>query len=286
MHDVCVVGSANLDLVTSTARRPAPRETVLGTGFAEHPGGKGLNQAVAAARAGAAVAFHGAIGADAAGDTLRAVLAAEDIDVSAGRVADAPSGRALIVVDEDGENSIIVVPGANASVRIADVAPARVVLVQLEIPLPTVSAALRAGHRVGATTILNPAPAAVLPDELWPLVDVVVANDAEADALGGVDALGERVSRVVVTRGADGVEVLTPGERWHQRAFPVSVVDTTGAGDAFCGVLAARLAAGADLRAAVRAGAAAGALAATRPGAVPALPHLESVRALLAAADQ
>jgi len=283
VFDVCVVGSANLDLVAVTDRRPQPGETVLGRSFAEHPGGKGLNQAVAAARAGASVAFAGAVGRDAAGDQLRAVLIDEGIDTTALADVDAPSGRAVIVVDGHGENAIVVVAGANAAVTVdVGLPPARVVLVQLEIPLPTVAAALRAGRRAGSRTVLNPAPAAALADVLLADVDVVVANAHEAAALGGIDRLLARgPSAVVVTRGPAGATVATAAERWEQPAFPVAAVDTTGAGDACCGVLAAHLAAGADLRTAVRAGAAAGALAVTVPGAVPSLPRADAIAACL-----
>lgn len=283
MFDVCVVGSANLDLVATTARRPAPGETVLGRSYAEHPGGKGLNQAVAAARAGASVAFHGAIGDDAAGVALRAVLEDEAIDTAALTVAAAASGRAVITVDDDAENSIIVVAGANAAVSVPRLAPARVLLVQLEIPVAAVLSALELGHAAGTTTVLNPAPATQLPTELWRAVDIVVANGDEAARLGGADALLERgVATVVVTRGADGVDVIGPGERWHQPAWRVVPVDTTGAGDAFCGVMAARLSVGEDIRSAVRAGAAAGALATTQGGAVPSLPRWRAIAGCLA----
>jgi ribokinase len=287
MLDVCVVGSANLDLVASTPRRPAAGETVHGTAFAEHPGGKGLNQAVAAARAGATVAFVGAVGRDAAGDTLRAVLAAEHIDTSGLARGDRPSGRAVIVVDAEGENSIVVVAGANAEVVVDALPAARVLLVQLEIPLAVVTSAVVRAKATGATTVVNAAPAAALAPDLLAAVDVVVANDAEAERLGGVDALlGAGVTTAIVTRGAAGVVVAQPGARWHQPAFRVRAVDTTGAGDAFCGVLAAGLAAGRDLHAAVRAAAAAGALAAAAPGAVPSLPGAGAIAALLADPEQ
>jgi ribokinase len=283
MLDVCVVGSANLDLVASTPRRPAAGETVLGTAFAEHPGGKGLNQAVAAARAGASVAFVGAVGRDAAGETLRAVLTAEHIDTGSLALSDQPSGRALIIIDAEGENSIVVVPGANERAAADALPTARVVLVQLEIPLAVVTAALDRARAAGATTVLNAAPAAALPRDLLAAVDVVVANEAEAQALGGVDALlAAGVTTAIVTRGAEGAAVVRAGARWHQPAFPVRAVDTTAAGDAFCGVLAAGLASGRDLAAAVRAAAAAGALAAAAPGAVPSLPGADAIAALLA----
>jgi ribokinase len=281
--DVVVVGSANLDVVATTARLPVPGETVLGGSYAEHPGGKGLNQAVAAARAGAAVAFVGAVGADDAGRTLLGVLDAEVIDRSAVLVSSTrPTGRAVIVVDDGGENTIVVVPGANAEVVDADVGQARVLLVQLEIPLTTVAAALRRARLSGAMTILNPAPAVALDRESLGLVDVIVPNEHEAASLGGVEGLlAGGVGAVVTTRGSDGVEVATVHGRARVPAFDVASVDATGAGDAFCGVLAARLAAGDSLDAAVRVAAAAGALATTVAGAVPSMPEIAAIERLI-----
>ncbi|MDJ0768725.1 MAG: ribokinase [Ilumatobacter sp.] len=280
--DVCVVGSANLDLVATAPRLPSAGETVLGTAYAEHAGGKGLNQAVAAARSGARTAFVGALGRDAAGAELRSVLDDAGIDLDAVADVDAPTGRALITVNEQGENSIVVVPGANAHVS-ADAAlpPSAVVLVQLEVPVHTVRAALGEARRRGATTVLNPAPAAPLDRELLSFVDVLVPNEHEVGLVGGTSALLDVCPVVVVTRGSEGVDVVTTSGTRHVDAFDVSVVDTTGAGDAFCGSLAARLAAGDELLDAVRWGAAAGALATTVRGAVPAQPSEATIRQLL-----
>jgi ribokinase len=280
--DVCVVGSANLDLVAATPRLPAPGETVLGTTYAEHPGGKGLNQAVAAARAGAGVAFVGAVGTDAAGDLLVGVLDDEGIDTSRVLRVAGPTGRALIGVSAGGENSIIVVPGANAALTDVDVPAAAVVLAQLEVPLPTVIAALRGARRNGAMTVLNPAPAAPLDAELLGHCDLVVPNEHEATLLGGPAVLLDHGSAtVIVTRGAEGVDVHTAAGVERAGAFAVDTVDTTAAGDAFCGALCARLAAGDDLSVAVRYAMAAGALATTVAGAVPSLPRGEQIEALL-----
>lgn len=280
--DVCIVGSANLDLVAGARRIPAPGETVLGTSYAEHPGGKGLNQAVAAARSGARVAFVAAVGDDAAGERLRGVLASDGIDATGVRTVDAPTGRALIVVDERGENSIVVVPGANASVLPPfDLPASAVVLCQLEVPIESVVAAFRAGRAAGARTILNPAPAAELPPELLSVCDVIVPNEHEVELLGGVAALlGAGCGAVVVTRGGAGVDVHVGSTMFHVPPFAVTPVDTTGAGDAFCGSLAARLAAGAPLADAARWAAAAGALATTAHGAVPAQPHAAAIERL------
>ena len=282
--DVCVVGSANLDLVATTPRIPGPGETVLGTGYAEHAGGKGLNQAVAAARSGAEVAFVGCLGDDDAGRRMsRRAAPASGISDAAVGVSSSPTGRALIVVDSNGENSIVVVPGANHDVSLPDPLPdAGVVLCQLEVPLDQVAHALAAGKRGGATTILNPAPATPLPAELLATCDIVVPNEHEVELLGGVAALLAAGCRaVVVTRGGKGVDVHTSDGVVHCPPFQVEVVDTTGAGDAFCGSLAARLAAGDELHDAVRWAAAAGALATTIVGAVPAQPTADRIRELL-----
>lgn len=281
--DVCVVGSANLDLVAGSARIPGPGETVLGHSYAEHPGGKGLNQAVAAARSGAAVAFVAAVGDDTAGARLRGVLADDGIDATHVTTVDAPTGRALIVVDDHAENAIVVVPGANAAVVPPfDTPPASVVLCQLEVPVAAVLHAFAEARGGGARTVLNPAPAATLPAELMANCDVVVPNEHEVELLGGVDALlAAGVGTVVVTRGAAGVDVHTAAGRFHVPPFAVTPVDSTGAGDAFCGSLAARLAAGDSIEGAVRWAAAAGALATTVHGAVPAQPTRDRIEALL-----
>ena len=290
--DVVVLGSANLDLVATAPRLPAPGETVLGTSYAEHAGGKGLNQAVAAARSGATVAMIAALGDDDAGRTLRRVMVDAGIDVRRVVVVDArATGRAVITVDSAGENSIVVIPGANGDVVGPEVPPARIVLAQLEIPIGAVIAGFAAGRAVGARTILNPAPAPPdgIPDELLSLCDLVVPNEHELDLIGGVDRLLDAgVGAVVVTRGAAGVSVnesptgtASTAESWSVAAYPVTPVDTTGAGDAFCGALAARLAAGDDLASAVRFAAAAGALATTVQGAVPSLASRMAIQCLV-----
>ena len=282
--DVCVIGSANLDVVARCQRHPMPGETLLGTSLAEHAGGKGLNQAVAAARSGARTTMIGAVGNDEPGVRLRAVLDDNGIDSSYVAVSNDITGRAIIVVDDQGENTIVVVPGANGAVRLPQALPrCRVVVAQLEVPLATVTAGFAAARAAGAMTVLNPAPAADLTAELLGLADVVVPNEHELELLGGADRLIELgVRALVVTRGAQGVDLITPEGRQHVAPFRVSVVDTTGAGDAFCGSMCARLAAGDDLATAVRWGAAAGALATTVAGAVPAQPTASAIEALLA----
>lgn len=284
--DVCVLGSANLDLVATVERLPGPGETVSGEGYAEYPGGKGLNQAVAAARCGASTAFVGAVGRDAAADTLLQVMERERIDNRWVARVDAPTGRALIGVAADGENSIIVVPGANGTVAVeASSTPvARVLLAQLEVPVAAVRAAFVAARARGTLTVLNPAPAQVLDDELLRCCDLVVPNEHEAELLGGVEhllSLGARA--VVVTQGARGATLHTAAAAAPIAPFVVEAVDTTAAGDTFCGALCARLATGEALLPALRFGTAAGALCTTRRGAVPSIPSLAEVLALLSA---
>jgi ribokinase len=284
MFDVCVVGSSNLDLVVTAPRHPAPGETLLGTAYYEYPGGKGLNQVVAAARAGASSAFVSALGDDAAGDRLAAVLAAERIDASAvQRLTDTATGRALITVDAAGENSIVVVAGANAELRPTPLPAARVVLSQLEISLDVVADGFAQGRAFGAVTILNPAPATALTDELLSSCAIVIPNEHERGQLGGTSRLfGLGVEAVVTTLGSAGVDVETPRGTHRVEPFDVIPIDTTGAGDAFCGSFAAAIAAGGDPLGAARFAAAAGALATTRVGAVPSLPRRVEIEALLA----
>jgi len=291
--DVCVVGSANLDLVALVERVPGPGETLLAHGYLEAPGGKGLNQAVAAARSGARTGLVAALGDDAAGDVLVSVISAEHIETAAvGRVS-APTGRALIAVGDDGENSIVVVPGANATLSPGTIglhgpliASASVVLAQLEIPVDSVIAAFEVARAVGGTTVLNPAPARELPAELLGLTDVLVPNEHEEEILGGARALLlAGVGTVVVTEGARGARIETRDGSSRVAPFSVTAVDTTGAGDAFAGSLAARLAGGTPLAQALRWAAAAGALATTVVGAVPSIPTAEQIAAALTNAD-
>jgi ribokinase len=282
---IAVVGSINLDVVVEVERHPAPGETVVGGDRRELPGGKGANQAVAAARLGAQVAMVGRVGADAAGRRLRDGLAAEGVDVAHVREdPQAPTGMALIAVDARGENTIVVSPGANARVDPGDVAAARellagaaVTLVQHEIPAETVRAAAGAA---GGTVVLNPAPARPL---VAP-VDVLVPNGVELAALAGREGDPVELARaldgaraVVVTLGPEGALVVE-GERVERIAAPaVRAVDTTGAGDAFCGALAEALGRGAELVEAARWAARAAAASVTRPGAQGGLPRREDV---------
>lgn len=286
--DVVVVGSANLDLVATVDRLPVPGETVSARSYAEHPGGKGLNQAVAARRSGSRTAFIGCLGRDAAGDALHRVMTEEGIDAFVVDVA-APTGRALIAVDDHAENSIVVVPGANHQIGIGVIddhrsvlSSARVVLAQLEVPLDAVEAAFAIARLAGAITILNPAPAADLPPGLLSMCDIVMPNQTELSQLGGTATLLDAgVSTVVTTLGARGIRVVTSDGSIDIPPYAVRAVDTTGAGDAACGALAASLAQGSDVVTAARRAAAAGALAATRAGAVPSLPTALEIDALV-----
>ncbi len=277
--DVVIVGSANLDLVARTPRLPKPGETVTGSNYFEFCGGKGANQAIAAARAGANTAFIGALGNDHAGETLRAAFKHDDVDISAVQFVSEPTGRALIGVSDDGENSIIVVPGANHVITIGDVerntkiiASAKVLLCQLEVPLEVVQRAFElAGEN--SIRILNPAPAQSLSKELLQLVDVITPNEHEMQLLGGSEALLKcGVKTIVVTQGARGALMITEKGETRIPPFEVDPVDSTGAGDAFCGMLAARLAIGESIQNALKAAVVSGALATLTEGAVPSLP--------------
>jgi ribokinase len=291
---VVVVGSLNLDIVVPVPHHPSPGETVLGGVSFRNPGGKGANQAVAAARLGRRVAMVGNVGGDDAGGVLTESLEREGVDVANVRVRpDVPSGIALIAVDANGENSIVVSPGANNSVTAGDVRQAAaqlesadVVLLQLEIPMEAVAeaAALTRGK-----VVLNPAPAAPLPAAILEQVDILVPNRAELEALSGTDnlesmedvvaaALGlNGPGAVVVTLGGDGA-VAIQGEGWtHVEAPAVEVVDTTAAGDCFCGALAVALVDGRSLEDATRWATMAAAIATTRPGAQASMPFREDL---------
>ncbi|MGP3919570.1 ribokinase [Nonomuraea sp. 10N515B] len=290
--DVVVVGSANADLIVRVERHPAPGETVLGSELAVHPGGKGANQAVAAARLGARVALLGRVGADGHGRLLRESLERDSIDLAHLHDTPAASGIAMIAVGPQGDNSIIVAPGANARLTEADVldaAPllrsAPVVSLQLEIPLPAVLAAARLARRA----VLNLSPAAPVPDELLALCDPLVVNEHEAALLLGVPGEPDRQAKsllalgprsVVITLGADGAVVAEAGAVHAVPSPPVTAVDTTGAGDAFTGALAWRLAVGEPLADAAAFAARVGAAAVRRAGAQDSYPTMTEVEDL------
>ena len=269
---ITVVGSINMDLVASTESLPQPGQTVLGRSFATVPGGKGSNQAIAASRAGGDVSFVGAVGSDSFADPLVETLT--DAGVRTGRVrrVEGASGIASISVAADGENTIIVIPGANGLLTeltdadLSLIAGSRMVVLQLEIPVNTVILAARAAHDAAIPVLLNPSPVQELPAELLRAVTFLVVNEGEAAALG--DATLAAVPHVVTTLGARGARFRGPsGERIDVPAPRIDPVDTTGAGDAFAGALAVLLAEGANPRSALQHACAAGALATTVPGA-------------------
>ncbi|MCQ4082834.1 ribokinase [Streptomyces sp. RB6PN25] len=297
-YDLLVVGSANADLVIRVDHRPAAGETVLGSDLATHPGGKGANQAVAAARLGARTALLARVGDDPYGRLLLDTQRASGVDTDAVLTDDGPTGVALITVDRSGENSIVVSPGANAQLSARDVraaepllAAAKVVSVQLEIPLDTVAAAVRTAAAAGTRVVLNPSPPASLPADVLVACDPLVANEHEAKLLlrrlpdgppgapeswaEGLLALGPR--SVVVTLGAAGALAADRTGMVRVPGVPVEAVDTTGAGDAFTGALAWRLGAGDDLEAAVRYAVRVGAAAVTRAGAQESYPTAAEV---------
>jgi ribokinase len=289
--EVVVVGSANVDLVLPVQRIPRPGETVLAGVMTRGPGGKGANQAVASARAGARTAMVAALGADDGGALLRDALGGSGVDLTLVSSSDAPTGTAIITVEESGENSIVVAPGANGELSLSDqaaavVGAAKIVLSQLEIPFATVQRAAAASSYF----ILNAAPAAELPDELLAEVDLLVVNETEAEAIAGSDrsALLKKVPAAVVTLGGAGAVILTRGDdEIAVPGVPVEVVDTTAAGDTFCGVLAATLSAvsatdsitASDLTNAVRRANVAASLSVQAAGAIPSVPHGDAIDA-------
>lgn len=272
MGRVMVLGSLNVDLVTRVERHPSPGETLLGEGLERLAGGKGANQAVAAADAGAEVLMVGCVGDDGGGTAYVERLRHRGIDVSRVRtIPDEATGHALIAVDDLGENTIIVVPGANGLLDDTEVSavdvlgPGDVLLLQLEVPLPVVCGAARRAAHLGARVVINTAPYAALPDDVIALADPVVANEHEMVALA---ESGAEPASLLVTFGANGVTWDGETTPAHEVAS-ADVADTTGAGDAFCGALAAALAVGADRRAALEAALAAGAAAVQYAGAQP-----------------
>jgi ribokinase len=282
MPRVVVVGSLNCDHTVKVTHLPRRGETVLAHGYTRDLGGKGFNQAVTTARMGVDVVMVGCVGADVDGDALLQALAGDGIDVGYVRIhGELATGRAEIAIDEAGENTIVVVPGANAATTFpsAVLDDASVVLAQLECPLDVVGAAMAAGHAVGATTILNAAPARPLTEDLLDSVDYLVANEHEADNVGELSYRGV----AIVTGGEKGALVLVPGsEPRRVPAIRVPVVDTTAAGDAFCGCFAAAIAEKRSLDDAVARAVAGGALAVTTAGAFASLPYADEVDDLLA----
>lgn len=294
MDRIVVIGSYNRDTALRVPRFPRPGETLAATAIDRFHGGKGSNQAIAAARAGASVAIAAAVGADEPGAAARRLWAAEGVDASAVRARPGvPTGEALILLDAAGENQIVIVPGANATLdagdAVAATAGARIVLAQMETPAAATLAAFRAARAAGATTVLNAAPAQVSAAELLEATDILVVNETEAAILAGcvgapaalAEALAPRVAQgVVLTAGAGGAYWVLGGRPALQAAaLPTEVLDSTGAGDAFVGAMVAALTEGLAMDAVVRRGVVAGALACRRLGAVPSLPRRHEILA-------
>lgn len=289
---ILVAGSANLDFVVRASHIPAPGETVLGRDFQTFPGGKGANQAVACARAGGATTHMLlALGADAFAVPLEASLQAAGVQMHVVRVQDQATGTAFICVADDAENAITVAPGANQALRAADL-PSLTgfthLLLQLETPMAPVTAYAKAARAKGVKVVLNAAPAQTLPPDLLALLDVLIVNEGELAVVANFSgSIAQNLARievpcVVVTLGHHGCCACADGGVFSQPAFEVIPIDSTGAGDTFCGVLVAALSQGQNLPQALRLASAAGALACTRLGAQSSIPTQAEVAAFLA----
>jgi ribokinase len=295
MPDILVIGSLNADLVVQTPRFPQPGETISGDDLKIFPGGKGANQAVAAARLGASVSMLGRVGRDNFGDVLLENLKCNKVDSQFVRRDEASTGTAIIVVDSNGQNSIVLSAGANGKVCDEDVRTASfqdfdLLLLQLEIPIEIVLSATRHARASGLRVLLNPAPGRTLPDELIALPDFLLPNETELSLLTNQPVndvssaeraahtlLSRGAQTIIVTLGANGALLVTKANTKHIPTFNVKVMDTTAAGDAFIGGFAYALLKGKSLEESVRYGCACGALAATRFGAQPSLPTKEEV---------
>jgi ribokinase len=292
MSDILVIGSLNADLVVRTARFPKPGETISGDDLQIIPGGKGANQAVAAARQGLNVDMAGRVGNDSFGSFLLDSLKTDHVDASHVMLDQATTGTAIIVVDSNGQNSIVLSPGANGKVSVMDIEAldvnAKILLLQLEIPLETVLHAAQWGRQQGMTVILNPAPARELPDELIANVNYILPNETELNLLTAVpvkdipsaqDAaralLARGAKNVIVTLGEKGALAVSSDHTTHVEAYNVKVVDTTAAGDAFIGGFASALLQDVKTEDALKYANASGALATTKFGAQPSLPTKE-----------
>jgi ribokinase len=302
MAKILVVGSINMDLVVRVPHSPKPGETILGGDFETYPGGKGANQAVAAARMGGEVTMVGRVGNDDFGNTLIQGLVEDKIKTTH-VIKDSKSrtGVAMISVAADGENMIVVASGANANVSVEDVGNTRslmrdtdLLLVQLECPLETVTAAIELAKAYGVPVVLNPAPAQPLPKSLLKNVDYLTPNQNELLILTGEVNLNDGIEKIqkwglknlIITLGANGARLISEGIDQHIPAHEITAVDTTAAGDAFNGALAVAIAEGKPLLEAVSYGMAAGALASTKRGAQPSLPTRDAVENLLASQNR
>ena len=293
MNKVIVVGSVNMDITARTDKLPDTGETVAARSVEYLPGGKGLNQAVAAAKIGTTVVLAGCLGSDSFADELASFVRRHKIDVSCLRRSEKNSGIALITVDERGQNTIVVAPGSNADVCPEDVkklpvSPGDVVVRQFEIPPAAVAAAFAKARRYGARTILNPSPVCPIPDEIFRNTDILIVNETElaflsrenvdentpaekiADAAEKLKTDAEQT--VIVTLGSRGALVAGSKDMLFVDSYKVPAVDTVGAGDCFAGVFAAKLAEGKDVGENVKTAARAAAVCVTRKGAAPAMP--------------
>jgi len=299
---IIVVGSSNTDMIVKTPRLPRPGETVLGGEFAQAAGGKGANQAVAAARAGGSVSFIGCVGKDLLGDQSIAGLEKDGIDTNlVMRIPDKPSGVALILVDENGENSIAVAPGANQDLSAGHIEKSgdmfrssSIALIQLEIPLETVETAARIASENDALVILNPAPARMIGDGLLETVDIITPNRTEAEILTGMgisneDSLknassilrGRGAGTVIITLGAEGAYISGPDYEGVAPGFKTEAVDTTAAGDTFNGALAVALTLGKTIDEAARFANAAAAISVGKMSAQPSIPRRDEIEELM-----
>ena len=295
---ILVIGSSNTDMTIKCGRLPLPGETVMGADFITGAGGKGANQAVAAARLGGNVTFVCKVGCDDLGD--RAVLGYEADGIDTSRILRSvqPSGAALILVDEAGENSIAVAPGANGDLSVEDIESmsdlirsADVLLIQLEIPVPSVMRAVQIAHEAGVFVILNPAPACPLPDEIFPCLSLIVPNRTETARMTGMELgdaytareavrclLRKGVENVILTMGSEGSQVYSKGAFTQIAALKVDAVDTTAAGDTFCGALAVAISEGLSLEAAAVFATKASALTVQKMGAQSSIPYRKEIK--------
>lgn len=294
---ITVFGSINMDLIATTPRLPKPGETVAGTGFSTAAGGKGANQALAARRAGSTVRMVGAVGRDEFADPALALLDEAGNDLSTVRRVDGPTGIAVILVGGDGENMITVVPGANGAVSeqeakaaVASMQPGDFLMLQLEVPAASVERALADAKARGVTTVLNIAPLTAEAARLGRMADIVIANETEFERLASRDGLNaaereqtlmrlhkETGQTLIVTLGADGVIAARDSTLYRTLGLAIEPVDTVGAGDTFCGYLAAALDQGIAFEQALRRAAVAGSLACLKAGAQPSIPTVDEV---------
>ncbi len=294
---ITVFGSINMDLIATSPRLPKPGETVGGTGFSTAAGGKGANQALAARRAGSKVRMVGAVGSDQFAEPALRLLDEAGADLSAVKHVTEPTGTALIIVGADGENMIVVVPGANGTVTAADahrtvdsMQAGDILMLQIEVPASAVEEALIAANRRKVTTIINIAPLTAEAARLGRMADIVVANETEFERLAARDDMSaderekvllqlhsETGQTLIVTLGADGVIAARDGRLYRTKGLDITPVDTVGAGDTFCGYIAASLDQGLDFELALRRAAVAGSLACLKPGAQPSIPVTEDV---------